>query len=183
MDAPVPFGPGEPEVTQIDLTAVDATAQAEMVRSRVCSARQLVEATLQRIEHLEPTVNAFRVVTRDQALVDAEWIDSLPDVEVAALPLAGLPVAIKDDTDLCGQSTMWGSAADRGACENDAEVVRRLRRAGATIIGKPNVPELTLSAPTPAARRSSRAPTSAMLLDPPTLSRILGPRGGPTPQR
>lgn len=131
-------------MTQIDLTAVDATAQAEMVRSRVCSARQLVEATLQRIEHLEPTVNAFRVVTRDQALVDAEWIDSLPDVEVAALPLAGLPVAIKDDTDLAGQSTMWGSAADRGACENDAEVVRRLRRAGATIIGKPNVPELTL---------------------------------------
>src|SRR3954451_19186506 len=115
-----------------------------MVRSRVCSARQLVEATLQRIDQVEPTVNAFRVVTAEQALEHAERIDSLPDADLAMLPLAGVPIAIKDDTDQIGQSTMWGSAVDRGACENDAEVVRRLRQAGATIIGKANVPELTL---------------------------------------
>jgi amidase len=131
-------------MTQIDLTAVDATAQAEMVRSRVLPARQLVEATVQRIDEIEPMVNAFRVVTAEQALAHADRIDSLTDAELAKLPLAGVPVAIKDDTDVAGRSTMWGSAVDRGASENDAEVVRRLRRAGATIIGKTNVPELTL---------------------------------------
>jgi amidase len=131
-------------MTQIDLAALDATAQAEMVRSRVISARQLVEATLQRIDEIEPMVNAFRAVTAGQALTDADGIDSLTDAQLATLPLAGVPVAIKDDTDVAGQSTMWGSAVDRGASENDAEVVRRLRRAGATIIGKTNVPELTL---------------------------------------
>ena len=127
-------------MTQIDLVALDATAQAEMVRSRVISARQLVEATLQRIDEIEPMVNAFRVVTGEQALTDADGIDSLTDAELAALPLAGVPVAIKDDTDVAGQSTMWGSAIDRGVSDHDAEVVRRLRQAGATIIGKTNVP-------------------------------------------
>jgi len=131
-------------MTQTDLTALDATAQAAMVRSRAISARQLIEATLRRIDEVEPMVNAFRVVTAGRALTDADGIDSLTGAELATLPLAGVPVAIKDDTDIAGQSTMWGSAVDRGVSENDAEVVRRLRRAGATIIGKTNVPELTL---------------------------------------
>jgi amidase len=131
-------------MTPIDLTALDATAQAEMVRSRALSARQLVESTLRRIAEIEPTVNAFRVVTAEQALAEADRIDSLTDAELAILPLAGVPVAVKDDTDVAGESTMWGSAVDRGASETDAEAVRRLRRAGATIIGKTNVPELTL---------------------------------------
>ena len=131
-------------MTQTELTDLDATAQAEMVRSRVISARQLVEAALRRIDEIEPMVNAFRVVTAGQALTDADGIDSLTDAELARLPLAGVPVAIKDDTDVAGQSTMWGSAIDRGVSDNDAEVVRRLRRAGATFIGKTNVPELTL---------------------------------------
>jgi amidase len=55
-----------------------------------------------------------------------------------------VPIAIKDDTDVAGQPTGWGSRVDRGRCDDDAEVVRRLRRAGAIIIGKTNVPELTL---------------------------------------
>lgn len=128
----------------IDLTALDATAQAQMVHTRAISARRLVEATLQRIDEIDPTLNAFRVVTAAQALDDADRIDSLSDRELAALPLAGVPVAIKDDTDVAGQSTMWGSSIDRGVRSNDAEVVDRLRTAGATIIGKTNVPELTL---------------------------------------
>lgn len=131
-------------MTLIDLTALDATAQAEMVRSRAISARKLVEATLARIDETEPMVNAFRVVTARQALTDADGVDSLTDAQLGALPLAGVPVAIKDDTDVAGEPTMWGSAVDRGVCENDAEVVRRLRRAGGIIIGKTNVPELTL---------------------------------------
>lgn len=131
-------------MTHIDLTALDATGQAQQVRSRVFTARQLVEATLRRIDDVEPVVNAFRVVTAERALLDADRIDSLPDEELAVLPVAGVPVAIKDDTDVSGQSTMWGSAIDRGEVGHDSEVVERLRRAGAVIIGKTNVPELTL---------------------------------------
>jgi len=131
-------------VTQTDPTALDATDQAGKVRSRAISARGLVEATLARIDEIEPMVNAFRVVLATEALDAAERVDLLPDVELAALPLAGVPVVVKDDTDVAGQSTMWGSAVDRGVCANDAEVVSRLRGTGAVIIGKANVPELTL---------------------------------------
>ncbi len=131
-------------MTTIDLVALDATEQAAKVRSRTISARQLVEATLDRINEIDPLVNAFRIVMGEQALAEAERIDSMPDAELAQLELAGVPVAIKDDTDVAGQSTMWGSAVDRGVSKRDAEVVSRLRRAGAVIIGKTNVPELTL---------------------------------------
>ncbi len=131
-------------MTQIDLTELDATALAQRVRSRAVTARQLVEATLARIEDVEPTVNAFRVVMAQSALSDAERIDSLSDEELAVLPLAGVPVAIKDDIDVSGESTMWGSAIDRGEASRDAECVERLRSAGSIIIGKTNVPELTL---------------------------------------
>ena len=131
-------------MTDLDLVALDATAQAELVRSREISARQLTEAILRRIDELEPTVNAFRVVMAEEALAEADRIDALPDADVATLPLAGVPVAIKDDTDVAGQTTAWGSAANRGTCVRDSEVVRRIRDSGATIIGKTNVPELTL---------------------------------------
>ena len=115
-------------MTQIDLMAMDATEQADKVRSRAISAQRLVEATLARITDIEPLVNAFRVVTASSALTEANGIDSLPDAELATLPLAGVPLAIKDDTDVAGQSTMWGSVVDRGVCGNDAEVVSRPRR-------------------------------------------------------
>lgn len=131
-------------MTDFDLTSSDATALALGVRSREFTARQLVEATLARIEQLEPSINAFRIVMATEALAEADRTDALTEAELAGLPLAGVPVAIKDDTDVAGQSTMWGSAVDRGVCVRDAEVVGRLRRAGATMIGKTNVPELTL---------------------------------------
>lgn len=130
-------------MTTLDLTC-DATALAEQVRSRQVSVREVVDATLRRIDEIDPRVNAFRVVTRADAVAAASWIDALPDAELQVLPLAGVPVAIKDDTDVVGESTMWGSSVDRGAASDDAEVVRRLRRAGAVIVGKTNVPELTL---------------------------------------
>ncbi len=127
-----------------DLTSLDATTLAAKVRSDELTSRHLVEATLRRIEDFDPTINAFRVVMSEQALAQADEIDSLSSAERRTLPLAGVPVAIKDDTDVAGQSTMWGTRVDRGECTQDAEVVRRLRRSGAVIIGKTNVPELTL---------------------------------------
>lgn len=122
----------------------DATAISDLVRSRATSAREVIAMSLRRIDEFEPLVNAFRTVMADDAVSEAERIDSLPVDERASLPLAGVPVAIKDDTDVAGQSTMWGSAVDRGPCARDADVVARLRRAGAIVVGKTNVPELAL---------------------------------------
>ena len=131
-------------MTDLDLVALDATAQATMIRARQISARELTDATLRRIDELDPAFNAFRVVMAEEALAEADTIDALSDADLATLPMAGVPVAIKDDTDVAGQRTAWGCAADRGSCARDSEVVRRIRGSGATIIGKTNVSELTL---------------------------------------
>lgn len=128
----------------IDLVRLDATALANQIQAGQITAVELVEATLERIAEVDPQVNAFRVVMGDAALADAARIDALPDTERRRLALAGVPIAIKDDTDVAGQSTTWGTGIDRGVCSTDAKVVRRLRDAGAIIIGKTNVPELTL---------------------------------------
>ena len=55
-----------------------------------------------------------------------------------------MPIAVKDDIDVAGEPTAWGTNANERPVEQDAEVVRRLREAGAVIIGKTNVPELTI---------------------------------------
>ncbi len=88
-----------------------------MVRSGTVRARDLVEATLGRIEQLDGTINAYRVVMTDSALATADRIDALTEADRIDLPLAGVPVAIKDDTDVAGQTTAWGSGAERGICE------------------------------------------------------------------
>ena len=131
-------------MSDLDLVAHDASAQAELVATGAVTARALIEATLRRIEQIDPAVNAFRVVLADRALEEADRIDARRSHGIAALPLMGVPVAIKDDTDVAGQVTTWGSTADRDAARVDCVVVARLRGAGAIIIGKTNVPELTL---------------------------------------
>lgn len=129
-------------MTSDDPLALDATAQAQLIRSGQLSVRELVAATLAAIDRLDPTLNAYRVVMAEQALDDAEKLDQVrPE---ARLPLHGIPIAIKDDTDIAGQITACGSKAFGASATSDAAVVGRLRTAGAVIIGKTNVPELTL---------------------------------------
>ncbi|MEY9936730.1 amidase [Streptacidiphilus sp. MAP5-3] len=105
------------------------------------TSRAAVERTLDRIEATQPTLNAFRRVRAEAALAEAEEADR----RLAAgerLPLLGVPVAIKDDTDLVGEPTAFGCAGDFPPAPADAEVVRRLRAAGAVIVGKTNTPEI-----------------------------------------
>ena len=131
-------------MTDLDLLAKDATAQADLVATGAVSARMLIDETLRRIEQVDGTLNAFRVVLADHARAEADRIDALPRRDRRVMPLLGVPVAIKDDTDVAGQVTAWGSSAHREVAPADAEVVARLRAAGAIIVGKTNVPELTL---------------------------------------
>jgi amidase len=101
----------------------------------------LVERSLARIEATQPTLNAFRVVCAEQALIDADAADRRLAAGERA-PLLGVPVAIKDDVDLAGQATQFGCAGEHRQAERDAEPVRRLREAGAIVVGKTNAPEV-----------------------------------------
>jgi amidase len=83
-------------------------------------------------------LNAFRVTLADEALAAADAASG------ADGPLAGVPIAIKDSMPLAGQPTTWGSRTYGPPVAEDAEVVRRLRAAGAIPIGVTNVPELTI---------------------------------------
>lgn len=125
-----------------DLCLAGAARQAQLVRDRVVSTRELIDATLHQIESLDPRFNAYRTVFADRALQQATDIDSGTH-DRTGVPLLGVPVAIKDDTDVAGEVTAWGTDAAGPSAARDAEVVTRLRSAGAIIIGKTNVPELT----------------------------------------
>ena len=120
-----------------DLAFAGPSALAAMVRSGEVAPRELVELYLRRIEALDPTLNAFRVVRGEQALADAEQIDR-------SGPLAGVPIAIKDDLELAGEAATRGTRSYGAAATADAEPIRRLRAAGAIPIGVTNVPELMI---------------------------------------
>jgi amidase len=113
-------------------------ALAELVRSGEVHPRELVELSLRRIEELNPSTNAFRVTMADEALAQA---DLAPGSDG---PLAGVPVAIKDDNAVAGQATTRGSRSYGPPKTADSELVRRLRAAGAIPVGITNVPELTI---------------------------------------
>ena len=91
----------------------------------------------------DPPLNAFRVVLAERALLEADQADAAAAAGDRR-PLLGVPIAVKDDIDVAGELTTYGTNAHGGPASADAEVVRRLREAGAVIIGKTNVPELTL---------------------------------------
>src|SRR5262249_1789465 len=126
-----------------DVAFAGAARQAEMVRAKEVSPTELVELYLERIERIEPKVNAYRVVLDDEARADAKRAEErLASGEEA--PLRGVPVAIKDNVDLAGEITSLGTAAYGEPATEDSNVVSRLREAGAVIIGKTNLPELAI---------------------------------------
>ena len=114
--------------------------QARSLRIGEASARELVEAALERAEAAQSTLNAFRVICAEEALAAADEADRRLAAGEGA-PLLGVPVAIKDDVDLSGHTTPFGCGGGRPAVR-DAEAVRRLREAGAIVIGKTHAPEV-----------------------------------------
>ena len=127
-----------------DPTFAGLARQAEMIATGDVSSRELTEAYLERIARLNPTLNAFRVVFAERALTEADQADGRRrggDTRA----LLGVPIAIKDDTDVAGEVTTRGTNAFGGPAREDAEVVRRLRAAGAVIVGKTHVPELEIT--------------------------------------
>ncbi|TDD69411.1 amidase, partial [Actinomadura darangshiensis] len=116
--------------------------QAEALARGEISSSELVEESLERIGRQE-SLGAFRVVRSEAAGQEALDADKrLANGE--RLPLLGVPVAVKDDTDLAGETTPFAVAGDHLPAKRDAEVVRRLRAAGAVVVGKTTTCELGL---------------------------------------
>ncbi len=148
MNTPYGVDPGadggaEPAPGSTDLCAIPALEMARLVRTRQISPVELVRAHLHRIAVRDEEIRAFQVVRRDEALAEAAALAGRTDL--ADLPLAGVPVAIKDNVAVAGLPTRMGSAATSDApAPADDEVVRRLRAAGCVIIGKTQLPELAI---------------------------------------
>jgi amidase len=130
-------------LNETDVAYAGAARQAQLVREGEVSARELTDLCLRRIQRYEHELNAFRVVRWERALEEADRADERRAAGDEA-PLLGVPVAIKDNFDVAGEVTTFGTSAHGGPAREDHEPVRRLRRAGAVILGKTLLPELAL---------------------------------------
>ena len=126
-----------------DIAFAGAAAQARMLADGELTAPELLEIYLERIARLDSELRAYRVVLTDKARDEAYAAQDRLDAG-ERWPLLGVPIAIKDDVDVAGEVTTYGSGAHGPAATADAEAVRRLRAAGAVIIGKTSVPELMI---------------------------------------
>src|SRR5882672_4950753 len=121
-----------------------AAQAVALLSRRELSAEELVRRCLARIAEREPTVQAWEVLDAEGALAAARGIDRLRDRP----PLCGLPVGVKDLIDTGDLPTAYGSPIHRGhQPEQDAECVRRLRGAGAIVLGKTVTTEFAVYTP------------------------------------
>ena len=109
-----------------ELAFAGAARQAEMVRAGEVSPTELVQLHLERIERLDPQLNAFRVVLAERALAEAQQAEARLRAGEER-PLLGVPIALKDSTDLAGELTTHGTDAFPDPAAADSEMVRRLR--------------------------------------------------------
>jgi Asp-tRNA(Asn)/Glu-tRNA(Gln) amidotransferase A subunit family amidase len=119
---------------------------AAAVRRREISSEELVRRSLDRIEQLNPALNAVVLVCEEAALDGARRVDAAVAGVDEVGPLAGLPLLVKDNEDVEGLPTTYASLLRRDAppATRDHEVIARLRAAGAVVVGKTNLPEFAL---------------------------------------
>ncbi|MFH9861406.1 amidase [Streptomyces sp. NPDC017202] len=135
-------------------TAVEIAAA---VREKRAEPRAVVAEHLERIARLDGRIGAFRAVRAEAALAEADEVAARADRD--RLPLAGVPVAVKDNLAVRGESTRVGSAATPGTPAGaDHVTVARLRAAGAVVVGVTNVPELCVFGTTEGVHGTARNP-------------------------
>ena len=124
------------------LFEMPAHALGAKLASKEISARELAEAHLKRIDALEPTLDAFLTVTRERALAQADAVDQARARGEALGPLAGIPIALKDNLATEGVRTTCGSRIlENWTPVFEGTATRRLRDAGAVLLGKANLDE------------------------------------------
>jgi aspartyl-tRNA(Asn)/glutamyl-tRNA(Gln) amidotransferase subunit A len=130
-----------------DLASMTLKRASELLRNKAASPVDLTQACLKRIEKHNPTINAFITVTAQSALATARQMEAEQRRGMWRGPLHGIPIALKDNIDTAGIRTSAASELfkDRVPSE-DAEVVRRLKNAGAVLLGKVNMHEFAYGA-------------------------------------
>lgn len=123
------------------LADLSAAELVRLVGAGKATATAVVEASLERIERRNPGLNAFSVVLTDQARAEAARLDEERADGAPVGPLHGVPVAIKEELDVAGCVTTFGGRGNATPATADGEVVRRLRQAGAVVVGKTRMPE------------------------------------------
>jgi amidase len=126
-----------------DLAFAGAAEQARLLAAGTVTSPQLVEIYLDRITRFDRELRSYRVVLTDSARSEAATAQARLDAGERP-PLLGVPIAIKDDSDVAGEVTTYGTSAHGPALTVDSEVVRVLRTAGAVILGKTTVPEMMI---------------------------------------
>ncbi|MGW4798089.1 amidase [Nonomuraea sp. NPDC004297] len=125
-----------------ELHYVTATELARLIRTRQVSAVEVLQAHLDRIEEVNPRVNAIVTLVAERAMEAAKAADHALPADGTAGALHGVPVAHKDLVDTAGIRTTYGSPLFAGHVpDQDDLIVRRLRAAGAVTVGKTNTPE------------------------------------------
>jgi aspartyl-tRNA(Asn)/glutamyl-tRNA(Gln) amidotransferase subunit A len=125
-----------------DLCLLTLTDAGALLRARSLSPLELTQACLRRIERLNPRLNAFITVTAESALEQARAAEDEISRGLYRGPLHGMPLALKDLIDTAGVATTAASALFKNRVPKaDAEVVRRLKQAGAVLLGKLNLHE------------------------------------------
>jgi amidase len=138
MNAPI-------EAADDALAFVGAVELVERLRAGSVSSRALVEMFLSRIARLDERLHAFTTVLAEQARAEADAADRRRGVDGERAPvLLGLPIAIKDNVDVAGVPTRFGTGSPELPASFDSEIVRRLRAAGCVVLGKTTMPELAL---------------------------------------
>jgi amidase len=122
---------------------VGAARQAEMIRAGEVSPTELVHMHLVRIERHDPDLNAFRKVFAERALLEAQQAEARLKAGEQR-PLLGVPIAIKDEVDVAGEVTSFGTDGFDVPAKQDCEMVRRLREAGAIVVGLTLLPEMAI---------------------------------------
>ena len=128
---------------QAELAFAGIARQAELIRAGEVTSRELVDLYLERIERIDPRINAFRVVFAERAREEADEADRRVAAGESA-PLLGVPIALKDEVDVEGELTTHGTAGFDRPATADAAHYRRLREAGAVLLGKTNLSDLAI---------------------------------------
>lgn len=125
------------------MQAPDAVSLLSQLRAGQLTAGQLVRDRLDRLASLQPLINGATRILRDEALAQAAQLDRDGD---QSLPLFGLPCSVKETFGLAGEQVTAGSLRMRPETHTqDAEIVRRLKAAGAIVIARSNVPEFAMT--------------------------------------
>lgn len=124
-----------------DVAFAGLARQREMLAGGSLKARELVALHLARIERLNPRLNAFVSMRSEAALREADQAERSLECGDSR-PLLGIPFAVKDEHDLAGEVTSFGTGATTRVAQRDSEIVRILRDAGAVPVGKTTLPEL-----------------------------------------